>query len=369
MPQEMTNVEFKRNGNTLTITVDLSQDYGLSSTGKSFTVGTTHGFISVGDGISFSLNVNSTKPIATQKKVSVSRELERVPVAKNMLVIEKAVNWSTLNHGMVIPETHLDGFFEAIGGAVASGLSREITIDIQDDNYPASVIYAEGDAVNSVQIRYSPSSQLAYKLKAIFANTHSYCVSERNRNGNNSRIKIPNSIKERIHVLATGIPGTLRFDCKPYIANSDFPLDRADGVHANHKYNVNMVATAPRTQEEEAVGSLAPKALPTKISLFDKEHLVKTWSDVLVKVCEALILYCPYDMADMDNNADFSNNINTKFSYIQSDMRYEGKRLTNGLWVETEHNGEKTLGICHKLLDKCGFSSKALYVEIMEATQ
>ncbi|PLX25972.1 MAG: hypothetical protein C0600_11455 [Ignavibacteria bacterium] len=43
----MKNVEMKLDGNVLTITVDLSKDYGLSSSGKSVIIASTEGNQSV----------------------------------------------------------------------------------------------------------------------------------------------------------------------------------------------------------------------------------------------------------------------------------------------------------------------------------
>ena len=54
-----TNVTYSEDGNTLNISVDLSKDFGLSKTGKSNTVATTHGFTTLDDGQTiFSVNVN-----------------------------------------------------------------------------------------------------------------------------------------------------------------------------------------------------------------------------------------------------------------------------------------------------------------------
>jgi hypothetical protein len=57
--EERTNVVLNVKDNVLTITVDLSQDHGLSSSGKSKIVGSTHGFTKlVGTpDVSVSLNV------------------------------------------------------------------------------------------------------------------------------------------------------------------------------------------------------------------------------------------------------------------------------------------------------------------------
>ena len=52
------NVETKVNGNILTITVDLSKDFGPSKTGKTKIVASTGGFIEVAPGKVMNLNVN-----------------------------------------------------------------------------------------------------------------------------------------------------------------------------------------------------------------------------------------------------------------------------------------------------------------------
>lgn len=53
----MKNVEHSVKDNTLTITVDLTQDYGLSKSGKTKIVASTDGFVEVAPGISLGLNL------------------------------------------------------------------------------------------------------------------------------------------------------------------------------------------------------------------------------------------------------------------------------------------------------------------------
>jgi len=43
----MKNVDMKLNGNLLTITVDISKEFGLSGSGKSIIIGSTEGNVSV----------------------------------------------------------------------------------------------------------------------------------------------------------------------------------------------------------------------------------------------------------------------------------------------------------------------------------
>jgi len=53
-----TNVEVEISGNVLTIRVQLDQDHGPSSSGKTSVIATTHGTVAVQPGVLVGLNVN-----------------------------------------------------------------------------------------------------------------------------------------------------------------------------------------------------------------------------------------------------------------------------------------------------------------------
>lgn len=56
------NVECKVDKNKLTITIDLKQEHGESKSGKSITIGSTHGNIPIGDGVVLSVNCYKRNP-------------------------------------------------------------------------------------------------------------------------------------------------------------------------------------------------------------------------------------------------------------------------------------------------------------------
>ncbi len=60
----MKNVEMKVDGNKLTIVVDLSQEFGLSSSGKSVTIASTEGNVAVPgfEEVKIGLNVYKPRP-------------------------------------------------------------------------------------------------------------------------------------------------------------------------------------------------------------------------------------------------------------------------------------------------------------------
>jgi hypothetical protein len=73
-------------------------------------------------------------------------------------------------------------------------------------------------------------------------------------------------------------------------------------------------------------------------------------------------------MAAMDKDKDLNADASANFSYIRSDMKRNGKRLSNGLWIEIGYNNKDTLKLCRRLLEKCGFSPDELQVETVEVT-
>ena len=104
----------------------------------------------------------------------------------------------------------------------------------------------------------------------------------------------------------------------------------------------------------------------TGITLLGKEYPVGTWNEMYIKVCEIMLLHSPYKIAAMDKDAEFNTEQQIYFSYIRSDIKFNGKRLSNGLWVETNMNNQATLNKCRRLLEKCELSPDELQVETME---
>ena len=86
----MKNVKATVEGTILTIRVDISQQLGPSSTGKSMVVGTTNGFVGTQDieglpeGVILSLNVNKVVKLTEEQK-----KLQKQMVAKAKVEFRK----------------------------------------------------------------------------------------------------------------------------------------------------------------------------------------------------------------------------------------------------------------------------------------
>jgi hypothetical protein len=107
-------------------------------------------------------------------------------------------------------------------------------------------------------------------------------------------------------------------------------------------------------------------SISLKITLLGKEYPVGAWNEIFVKVCEVMLLHKPYMMASMDRDIELNTEYRTYFSYIQSDIKVSGKRLSNGLWIETDMDSQEILKISRRLLEKYGFLPDELQVETLE---
>jgi hypothetical protein len=102
---------------------------------------------------------------------------------------------------------------------------------------------------------------------------------------------------------------------------------------------------------------------PATITVFGKSYSVKGWEDVLVKVCEIMILKKPHIMATLDKNVDLtpSSSSNPKFSYEEGRMGSKKKRLSNGLWMDTTYDANVGV-LLGRLLSLCGFDPNELAI-------
>ena len=64
----MKNCEMAVNGNILTITVDISKEFGKSSSGKSMIIATTEGNVSIPDNVDVKIGLNIYKKAKKEKE-------------------------------------------------------------------------------------------------------------------------------------------------------------------------------------------------------------------------------------------------------------------------------------------------------------
>ncbi len=119
------------------------------------------------------------------------------------------------------------------------------------------------------------------------------------------------------------------------------------------------VAEEPAMEE---VGEVASTDATLKVMLFDRPHPVATWSDVLVVVCEELIALKPLEMMKLPLNKELNTAERINFSRIEKDIKINGKKLTNGMWIEAEEDEVYIYETCCSLLLLCGFEVEDIKV-------
>jgi hypothetical protein len=103
---------------------------------------------------------------------------------------------------------------------------------------------------------------------------------------------------------------------------------------------------------------------PAEISLFGKTYTVQSWKDVLVKLCEMIILREPYKAAGFGHTMNPPNRI--IFSFDEAQIDHDANMLSNGLYIDTGGTGNDIYLICERILSVCGYSTEELQINVTE---
>ncbi|MCL2036521.1 MAG: hypothetical protein FWG83_03940 [Oscillospiraceae bacterium] len=105
---------------------------------------------------------------------------------------------------------------------------------------------------------------------------------------------------------------------------------------------------------------------PARFVMFGRNIEVANWGDMLAKVCEILILKNPYTVAQFDKYHDLNPLGSCYFSYNQGEIKDVAKKLSNGLWVETNRSADDIVMLCKKILELCGYPRSELEIEFLD---
>ena len=100
--------------------------------------------------------------------------------------------------------------------------------------------------------------------------------------------------------------------------------------------------------------------IPYKIKLFGQSINVDNWTDVLIKVCESMISLKPTIIRDFDKSEVLKGRSRKYFSANSSQLSPHAKRLSTGLFVETNFCANDIVEFCDEVLTQCGFSQNEI---------
>jgi hypothetical protein len=106
------------------------------------------------------------------------------------------------------------------------------------------------------------------------------------------------------------------------------------------------------SQENEA--NLVDK--PTAFIFLDKIYTINSWQELLVGLCEAMILHKPYRIAGFGVSCPLNTTDRTIFNFDETRIAHSPKRLSNGLFVETDGSAIEIKSRCERILEACGYS-------------
>ena len=135
-------------------------------------------------------------------------------------ILQKTVNWSLLNEGLAIPISVCSRFIDWDDSILQHGASKQVKILIDNTFYDAKLINQNFDQQrypghkDIIQIRYTPNSHIAAKLRSVFHESFAYLSAQRQLEENRNRqIVLPSGINEYIRLYLTPNANVLCIEC------------------------------------------------------------------------------------------------------------------------------------------------------------
>jgi hypothetical protein len=135
-------------------------------------------------------------------------------------ILQKDVNWSLLNEGLAIPVSVCSRFADWDASILKHGASKQVKVLIDGEFYDATLKNQNFDQrkypghKDIIQIRYTPNSLIAAKLRTIFEDSYAYLSAQRQLEENHHRqLVLPSDIREYIRLYLTPSADVLCMEC------------------------------------------------------------------------------------------------------------------------------------------------------------
>ena len=135
-------------------------------------------------------------------------------------ILQKDVNWSLLNEGLAIPISVCSRFADWDASILEHGGSKQVKILIDGEFYDATLKNQNFDQrkypghKDIIQIRYTPNSLIAAKLRNIFQESYAYLSAQRQLEENHHRqLVLPSDIREYLRLYLTPSADVLCMEC------------------------------------------------------------------------------------------------------------------------------------------------------------
>lgn len=139
---------------------------------------------------------------------------------KDTYILKKEIDWSALHYGVNIPISLQVVFYKSMQSFMKKGDTKNIKLVIEGQEYPAKLtnIYFDERKYPGhkelLQIRYTPKSFTAKKLRQVFYESFNYLKIEKEKLINKKRqLKTPENIREFLTIYTTDFEDTFAIDC------------------------------------------------------------------------------------------------------------------------------------------------------------
>lgn len=133
-----------------------------------------------------------------------------------------------------------------------------------------------------------------------------------------------------------------------------------EGLRKNNGISINNINESEKTSNYDRSTYISKE--PIKMELLGEIYPVKCWNDVLIVVCEIMLLRSPYVVSRFNKEITLNIRQTVNFSYVESDIKGCKKRLSNGLWIKTDRSPDEAFIDSKKILTICRFKEKDLIV-------
>jgi hypothetical protein len=146
--------------------------------------------------------------------------MEWVSMVSDLYIYKKEIDWSTLHLGINIPVSLQNIFYENINIQLKKGEKKEIKLMVDNVTYNVMLtnIYFDENKYPAhkelLQIRYSPTSNIANKLREIFFKSYNYLYTRKNELDNKRKqLSVPEIHREYLVLYSTLYEDTLSVEC------------------------------------------------------------------------------------------------------------------------------------------------------------
>jgi hypothetical protein len=201
----------------------------------------------------------------------------------NGFILQKTVDWSLLHAGMTLPVSLMKLFGDWDASTIVHGSKKKIKVLLNNKMYDAILTNVNfkkdeyGNHRDVLQIRYSPTSELARVLREIFHTSFSYYEKERELRGDSKKlIPQPTEFHEYIKLYFTSSSDILAFECY---------------TDVDYQQLANMLSTIPEEVYEST----------------DDDHFFMTDDSASIQQRERLVKYRKIDRSIIQHLKKFYN--------------------------------------------------------------